>query len=141
MAREDENEGKIFCTLPQGMHPDLAREIETAAKEHTPWTLIRPLQKGVDDPQGATCSGAQGNHHLTCNGTLEAVQYSSAFGDALFYCEKHALEQNDWDIVHYRSKFKEKKMLPGWQEEIDKMMAGFEKKRKKKEEPEEIDPS
>jgi hypothetical protein len=99
------------------------------------------LQKGVDDPQGYSCNGCQGQHHLTCTGTLEAVQYTTAFGDPVFYCEDHALKQNDWDIVHYRSTWKAKKLPAGWQEEVDKMVAGWEKKRRKKEEAEEIDPS
>lgn len=130
-----------YPRLPEGMHPDLAEECRAAYMEAKPYTRIRPLREGVDDPQGAHCDGSQGNHHLDCPQPLVAVQYTTAFGDPAFYCEEHALLQNEWDNVHYYSVHKPRKLPAGWQEEIDAMMARLTKKDKKKKEAEEIEPS
>jgi len=73
---------------------------------------------------------------------VEGVQYNTAFGDSLFFCEKHALLQFEWDVNLYDSKSsgKVKKQTPEeiawWQKFMQKG-----KKKKDKEESEEIDPS
>jgi hypothetical protein len=82
---------------------EVRAECEKAGVEGSPWSRIRPLQNGVDASDHLTCDGATGDRSEECFGTVEAVQYSSAQGEAQHYCEKHALLQNEWDIVHYYS--------------------------------------
>ena len=142
MTDDTEVDDKIvWPQLKATLHPDVKSECSVAYLGVRPWTTIRPLRVGVDDWDGQLCEGSQGNHQLECKGTVEAVQYTSAFGDPAFYCEKHAIEQNDWDIIHYHSTWVAKKLPKGWQEEVDAMMIKLNKKNKKKSEPEEIDPS
>jgi hypothetical protein len=127
--------------LPAELHPDVAAECRTAWGKGRPWTPIRPLRKGADDPQGASCGGSQGNHHLPCGKDIEGVQYTIQ-GYPVFYCEQHALDQNQWDKIHYDSK-------PVWRDKmseedvayVQKLLAKIGRKKKKKEEPQEIDPA
>ena len=132
----------IWPQLPTTLHADVTAECRLAYQGGRPWTPIRELRKGVDDPDGQRCVGSLGNHHLDCKNKVEGVQYTSAFGTAAFYCEEHALLQNDWDKNLYDSQPKPRKLPEGWEEEISKMMFKIEKKKRKKEEQaQEIDPS
>ena len=140
MAREDqiyEQPG-----YPANLHHDVVGECQTAWRGGRPWTVIRELRKGVDNSDGQACAGSLGNHHLECKEPVEGVQYNTAFGDPLFFCEKHALLQFEWDVNLYDSKssVKVKKQTPEeiawWQKFMQKG-----KKKKDKEETEEIDPS
>lgn len=84
-----------------GVHPEVARECLETWRQGKPWTRIRVLEKGVDDPSGQSCSNSQGKFHLPCSKKIEAVQYTSAMAIPMFLCEEHALEQNDWDNIFY----------------------------------------
>lgn len=83
------------------LHPDVVGECTKWWAKGRPWTVIRALRKGVDASDGSSCSGSQGQFHLDCTGTPVCVQYTSAFGDPQFFCEKHAMLQIDWDILFY----------------------------------------
>jgi hypothetical protein len=132
----------IWPQLPATLHADVTAECRLAYQGGRPWTPIRELRKGVDDPSGHKCNGSLGAHHIDCKKKLEGVQYTSAFGDPVYYCEEHALLQNDWDKNLYDSKPKPRVMTPEWEAEIAKMMFKIEKKKRKKEQAEEeIDPS
>lgn len=117
--------------------PEIQRECAEAREQGQPWTRIRPLEV-YDGPPTHACDGSQGNHHLDCDGKVEAVQYTMSHGEPNYYCEKHALEQNDWDIVHYRSEAKPvPDMSPEWHAEVAKILN--KGKKRKHEEPEEIE--
>jgi hypothetical protein len=86
---------------PQTLHSDVVGECRKWWLKKRPWTVIRALRKGVDTSEGASCSGSQGNFHIPCTEKVVCVQYTSAFGDPQFYCEKHAMLQIDCDINLY----------------------------------------
>ena len=79
------------------MHPEVARECEEAKARCCPWTEMRPLREGVDDPSGHSCAGW---HGAECGKPIAGVQYTSAFGDPAFYCEEHGILQDEWDRIH-----------------------------------------
>jgi hypothetical protein len=89
--------------LSTSLSAEVRAECEKSFMDGSPWTKIRPLQKGVDASDHLTCDGAAGDRKEDCSAKVEAVQYSSAQGEVQHYCEKHALMQNEWDIVHYYS--------------------------------------
>lgn len=122
-------------TYPDTLHSDVAAECLKEWTNGRPWTHVQVLRKGVDSSDGASCSKDG------CAKKVEAVQYTTAFGDPKFFCDDHAVEQEAWDHANYDSKPKPRKLPNGWQEEIDAMMARLNKKNKKKEEAEEIEPS
>lgn len=128
--------------LREGTHPEVASETAAAWGKGRPWTIIRVLRKGVDDPSGAACCGSQGNHQLECPKKVEAVQYTTTFGDPAWYCEEHAVLQAEWDVHLYDSVsgVKVKKQTPEeiawWQKFMQKG-----KKKKEPEKEEEYDPS
>jgi hypothetical protein len=119
------------------VHPDIAAEVEKAWMDGKPFTQIRPLQEGVDDSEGAVCHGCLGKFHITCDKPVEGVQYVCRPEVwPMWYCEEHALEQNDWDKNLYTGTYKEKPLPKGWQEEVDAMMFKIEKKKRRKQEKE-----
>lgn len=127
----------------EGVSADIAAECRAAWDSGRPWTPIRELQKGTDNSDGASCAGTQGKFHLECKNKVEGVQYTSAHGTPQFYCEEHALAQNDWDKIFYDSKPREIKES---QEVVEARAARIaklleKKKKKQKPEPEEIDPT
>jgi hypothetical protein len=127
---------------PASLHPDVISECSEGWANGQPWTVIRELRKGVDDPEGQRCIGSQGKHHLECDERVEGVQYTTAFGDPVFYCEKHALEQHAWDQIFYHSKPRPRpEPSEEWKAEVGRLMAKIQKKKQKKEEPEEVDPT
>ena len=129
-------------TYPSGLHSDVVGECSDGWAKGLPWTDIRELRKGVDDPEGQHCIGSQGNFDVACRSPVEGVQYTTAFGDPVFYCEKHALEQHAWDQTFYHSEPVPKQFVDAeWEREVAAIMKRLEKKRQKKEEPEEVDPS
>ena len=83
------------------VHPEVARECLEAWRKGRPWTQIRVLEKGVDNPSGQSCGNSQGKFDKPCSKPVEAVQYTSAFGSPHFFCEEHALDQNEWDKNFY----------------------------------------
>jgi hypothetical protein len=87
----------------------------------------------VDNPSGHSCYTAQGVTGA-CNDKIEGVQYNVQ-GHAAFFCEKHALLQNDWDKIHYRSKAKEQPELTA--EQLKTIAKLLEPKKKKKEQKQE----
>jgi len=135
----DELAVKVY---PSSLHADVIAELNKYWMKARPWTEIRELRKGVDDPSGHHCIGVMGQFDKGCSKPVAGVQYTTAFGDPVFYCEDHALEQFKWDKANYDEAPKERPDPgPEWHAEIAKMMFKIEKKKRKKEEPEEIDPS
>lgn len=124
--------------LPSDLHAEVRAEVDKLWMDGKPWTLIRELRKGVDDPSGHSCYTAQGEV-APCNSKLEAVQYNT-MGHAVFFCEKHALLQNEWDKIHYRSEAKATPPLTKEQEAfIAKLLIKKKKLKPKDEIPEETD--
>lgn len=124
-------------TYPASLHSDVVGECRQAYTNGRPWTQVRVLRKGADDPKGASCS-----HHTGCQAKVEAVQYSTAFGDPLFYCEEHAVEEQERQVWLYDSKPKPNR--PKWTEEDERWVKRFLEKGKRKNrdtESEEIDPA
>lgn len=125
---------------PPELHPDVLGECREYRTKGRPWTKLRVLRKGVDASEGASCGGSQGNFDQPCPKKVEAVQYTTSFGDPQWFCEEHALKQADWDVIFYDS---EPKPPPELSQEDREWIARFLAKGKKKPkpaEPEEIDP-
>jgi len=112
---------------------EVRAECEKAAMEGSPWSRIRPLQKGVDASEHLTCDGATGDRAEECSGKVEAIQYSSAQGESQHYCEKHAITQAEWDVVHYYSKPKPVPAMTKEQEAFVAKLLEKKKSRKQKE--------
>lgn len=124
--------------LPSDLHAEVRTECAQLWMDGKPWTVIREIRKGVDNPSGHSCYTAQGVTG-TCDKKLEGVQYN-VMGHPIFFCEEHALIQNDWDKIHYRS---EPKPTPELTEEQKRTIAKLlepKKKKKQKEELPELDP-
>lgn len=94
-----------------GVESETARECLEAWRSGKPWTKLRVLRGPSECPRGASCEGSLGHFGASCPKKVEAVQYASSCGSALFYCEDHALEQADWDVVLYDSKPKEREPM------------------------------
>ena len=120
-------------TYEPGVHSDIARECLEAWNNGRPWTRIRVLQKGTDNPSGHACSNCQGHFNDPCSKEVEAVQYSSAGASPMFYCEEHALIQVEWDVSMYdgeKPAYEESGMNEG------ETVGDFVKRGKKNKEPE-----
>ena len=122
-------------TLPAEVRAECAQ----AAMENSPFTRIRPLQEGMDDLKGLSCDGATGDRTDECAEKVEAIQYSSIQGESQHYCERHALLQNEWDIIHYRSQPNPVPAMTREQEEFVQKLLTKRKAMREKEEPEEPD--
>jgi hypothetical protein len=118
---------------------EVRAECEKSRMEGSPWTRIRPLQKGVDASDTLSCDGSQGSHHLDCTEPVVAVQYTSMQGESQHYCEKHALDQNEWDIAHYYSKAKPVPAMTKEQEDFVVKLLTKKKVMREKEIEEEAD--
>ena len=118
---------------------DVAAECLKAWMADQPWTPIRVLRSPSECPPTAACEGSYGRFGTECPGKVAAVQYCSRYAVPQFYCEEHALLQNDWDIANYRSPPADRKHPgPEWQAEVDAVMKRlFKKKREEREETEE----
>lgn len=122
--------------------PEVARECLEAWRGGKPWTRIRVLEGDSVGP-GATCEGSQGEFGKACSKKIEAVQYSSRFGDPLFFCEEHALKQNDWDNILYWDAYKvpdRPEMSESERKALDKFLNKFGRKHKEPEKEEEFEP-
>ncbi len=120
--------------------PGVARECLEAWRGGRPWTQIRVLERGTDNPSDQTCGGSQGEFGLPCSGPVEAVQYSSRFGDPLFSCEEHALKQNGWDITLYDTRPEaDRPEMPAEDRKLVNKILGKGKKQKEPEQEEELD--
>jgi len=136
------NDDFSFPALRDGIHPDVVGEVTKYRAMGRPWTDIRELRKGVDDPEGHRCIGSMGTFDQRCDLPVEGVQYDTAFGDPVFYCEKHALLQHEWDQNLYNSKPVPKHVVTEeWQAEVDRILAKMNRKKKEREEPEDVDPT
>lgn len=124
-------------TYPVTLHSEIVSECSKEWTNRRPWTHVRVLRKGVDSSDGASC------HKDGCTKKVEAVQYTTAFGDPVFFCDDHAVVQEEWDHANYDSKPKVRPLPKGWQAEVDAMMAKLMKKSKKKEQKDdgEVEPS
>lgn len=139
------NEREIIITapeLPSDLHAEVRAEVADAWGKGRPWTQIRALRKGIDNPS-VPCVGAQGEFLKDgeCKNKVEGIQYNIQ-GVQMCYCEEHALKQNEWDKVFYDSKGTPPR--PKWtaaDEEFVKKLREGKKRRKKNEELEEIDPA
>jgi hypothetical protein len=87
-------------TFGPEVRPEVARECMQAWKDGRPWTRVRVLE---GDPVGPDdrCEGSSGEFNTRCTGSVEAVQYMSAFAVPAFYCYEHALKQDEWDRILY----------------------------------------
>jgi hypothetical protein len=85
------------------VHSEVARECMETWRQGKPWTRIQVLRKGVDNPNGQSCGNSQGHFNQPCADQIEAVQYTSAQAVPMFFCERHALEQNGVDNALYWS--------------------------------------
>jgi hypothetical protein len=81
--------------LNPGLTPEVTADCERWWAKGRPFTPIRLLR----EPTGASCHGAQGV--LECKNPPVAVQYITAFGDALHYCDPCAREQAARDTSLY----------------------------------------
>lgn len=124
---------------PTDLHPTVLGEVREAWTDGRPYSPIRELRKGVDASEGAQCGGSQGNGHLECKLPVEGVQYSSAFGSPMWYCEKHALDQFEWDKI-LAGPPKPTPPLTKEQEAMITKLLEKKKPKKKKDEPEPLDP-
>jgi hypothetical protein len=118
---------------------EVRTEVDKIRMEGQAWSPIRPLQEGDSSSGALSCDGAPGSHHLDCTDKVVAIQYNVQ-GESQHYCEKHALEQNEWDIVHYRSKPKPVPKLTKEQEEFIAKLLVKKKMKTKSPEPEPLDP-
>jgi hypothetical protein len=124
------------------VHADVITECQESMAKGRPFTNIRPLLEGVDDPKGHSCDGSAGNHNKDCKEKVVAVQYVSSQGESVFYCEPHALSQNDWDIIHYDSQpIAQHEMTEEAKIAVQKILAKIGRKKRKREEIQEIDPA
>ena len=112
---------------------EVRAECEKSGMDGSPWTRIRPLQKGVDASEHLTCDGGTGDRTEDCSGTVSAVQYSSAQGESQHYCDKHAVMQAEWDVVHYYSKPKPVPAMTKEQEAFVQKLLEKKKSKKQKE--------
>ena len=87
-------------TFGPEIRPEVAQECLAAWRGGRPWTQIRVLE-GYPVGPNDSCQGSQGEFHVKCSKPIEAVQFTSRFGDPLFFCYDHALKQNDWDAILY----------------------------------------
>ena len=87
--------------LPETLSGSVRKECEQLWLSGMPWTKLRPVE-GTDNLSGACCEGCVGCFHLPCNNPVVAIQYNVQ-GLAQFYCEKHGLEQDEWDKRVYRT--------------------------------------
>lgn len=132
----------VFPEVDASLHSEVRAEVEAARAKGRPWTLIREVRKGVDNLSGLSCEGSQGEFRKdgACPNKVEGIQYN-IYGIPLVFCEEHALKQNDWDKIFYDSKPKETPPLTKEQEESIRKLLEKPKKRKKKDEVEEVDPT
>jgi hypothetical protein len=93
--REDK-QPKFEPSYPDTLHPDVIGECRKEWANGRPWTHIQVLRNGVDNSDGASCAYTAG-----CSKPVEAVQYTSVWGDAVFYCADHAVMQQSMDVFHY----------------------------------------
>lgn len=96
---EKDKTSKREPAYPSDLHSDVVGECQKEWANGRPWTNIRVLRKGVDNLSSASCSYWGG-----CSKKVEAVQYNSTFGEPQFYCEDHAVVQQERDVFHYDSK-------------------------------------
>jgi hypothetical protein len=87
----------------------------------------------VDNSEGQSCGGSQGQFHIECNAKVEAVQYNVQ-GHPQWYCEKHALLQADWDVIFSGPPKPVPPLTEAQKKFIEKLL---EKKKTKKEREEE----
>lgn len=121
------------------MPPGVARECLEAWRQGKPWTRIRVLERGTDNPSDQPCSNSQGKFDQPCSKPVEAVQYTSAGAVPMFFCEEHALEQNDWDNILYWDPPPEPKHEMSEEDQILVQKMLNRGKRKREPEPEEFD--
>ena len=88
--------------LEDTLHPDVTAECRAAFALGRPWTHIRVIRDDTEGPPNALrCAGGPGAYHLACDLPVEGVQYSSARGCPLHFCERHALEVVEWERGMY----------------------------------------
>ena len=122
---------------PPSVHPDTARECLEAWRAGRPWTDIRVLEPR-DSTDGQQCANSQGHFNEACSKKIEAVQYTTRFGDPLFFCEEHALKQVEWEHIFAGPGNPEDHSLsPEEQRDLDRILN--KGKKKKEPEPEEFD--
>lgn len=138
MSQEDDKSPKSEPVYPAGLHSDVVGECREWLAKGRPWTRLRVLQRGVDASEVASCDGSQG-HFSPCPKKVEAVQYTTAFGDPQWYCEEHALKQADWDTIFYDSK-PEPQRPPRTAEDEEWLRRFMAKGKKKQERVEEVEP-
>lgn len=130
-----------YPRLSLDLPPEVAEEVRSAYLGGRPWTKIRVL-RNPSEGLGKSCGGSLGNHHEPCSEKVEAIQYSTAFGDPIFFCEKHALLQNEWDRTFYESKPKPIRQLPeDHYDDVKKLLQRLDRKKRKKEQESEVDPT
>lgn len=134
---ESEDPPRREPVYPQTLHSEVVGECREWWGKGRPWTKLRVLRGGVDSSEGASCGGSQGEFGTTCPRKVEAVQYTTCFGDPLFYCEEHALKQADWDVLLYDSAPKERPPLTAEEEAFIKKL--LTKKRRKDEETTDVE--
>jgi hypothetical protein len=127
--------------LPSTLSAEVRTEVEQLWEGRRPWSKIRELRKGVDASDGH-CEGSQGEFVKDghCPNKVEGVQYNIQ-GHPMYFCEKHALLQNEWDKIFYDSKPKETPPLTKEQEESIRKLLEKKPKRRKKDDVMEIDPA
>lgn len=131
-----QREQKLYeSPLKLGTVPaDVAQECAGARERGRPYTELRPIREGVDNPEGRKCEGCQGHFHEDCDRPVVAVQYSSSQGEAFFYCEEHGIAQDEWDEI-FASKAREQEELPQeWHDEVAAIMRKLTKKKRRKQE-------
>ena len=129
----DSKESKWEPVYPPTLPSEVVGECRAAWANGRPWTKLRVLRDHSEAPKGVSCGGSQGCFGTDCKKKVEAVQYTSAFGDPMFYCEEHAVLQADWDVTFYEAKPKERPELTA--EEKAFIARLLQKGKKKKEEP------
>lgn len=125
--------------LARGSVPaDVAQECAQAGEKGWPFTELRPIRQGVDDPQRRRCEGCIGHFHEDCDKPVVAVQYSSAQGEPFFYCEEHGIAEDEWEDALYRSKPQEPpEPSAEWRAEVEAVLRKLNrgKRRRDAEEP------
>lgn len=121
------------------VHADVVQECAGAKDKGWPYTELRPIRQGVDNPEGHKCEGCQGHFHEDCERPVVAVQYSSSQGESFFYCEEHGIAQDEWDEI-FKSKAKEPPELPQeWHDEVAAIMRKLTKKKRRQQEAEALE--
>jgi hypothetical protein len=128
-----------ILVLMEDLSKEVLEECKAAFEAGRPWTKIRVIETG--DPQGGSCVGSLGKFEVDCDQKVEAIQYTSVPGGIFRYCEKHALEQSNWDKILYDSKPIPRPPMTTAEEAWLKRFMEKGKKKKPKEELEEIEPS